>query len=63
VVAERIAEMLPESQRERRLVLIPLSSTQFVVQPDEDEPWESAVFYETGGERYLHMGLRAMRER
>jgi CubicO group peptidase (beta-lactamase class C family) len=63
VVAERIAELLPESQRERRLVLIPLSSTQFVVRPDEDEPWVSAVFYETGGERYLHMGLRAMRGR
>jgi hypothetical protein len=62
-VAERIAELLPEDQRERRLVLIPLSSTRFVVQPGEDEPWVSAVFYESGGERYLHMGLRAMRER
>jgi CubicO group peptidase (beta-lactamase class C family) len=63
VVAERIAELLPESQRERRLELLPVTPTLFVTRDDDEDQWTSAVFYTANGDRYMHMGLRAMRGR
>jgi hypothetical protein len=32
--------------------------------PEEDgEPWEPVVMYEANGQRYLHVSLRAVRQR
>jgi CubicO group peptidase (beta-lactamase class C family) len=63
VIDEALAELLPASEREHQLTFIPIGDRQFVTRVDEDEPWMSAIFYESGGERYMHMGLRALRER
>jgi CubicO group peptidase (beta-lactamase class C family) len=62
VISESLAELLPESQRERRLTFLPVGGSQFVTRDDDGDPWASAIFYEADGRRYLHMGLRAMPE-
>ena len=58
---ERLADMLPESKREQRLKLLPVTSSVFVTRVDEDDDWTSAVFYESNEQRYLHISLRAAR--
>jgi hypothetical protein len=63
ILAEELAAQLPESQRERDLDFFPIDKDHFVVRHDEDDPWASALFYRSNGERYLHLGLRAMRAR
>jgi hypothetical protein len=63
VIDEKLAAQLPESEREHRLTFLPVTATQFVTRIEEEEPWSSAIFYESDGERYMHMGLRAMRAR
>lgn len=63
VIDEALAAELPESQREHDLTFVPVSQRQFVTRTDEDEPWMSAIFYESDGDRYMHMGFRALRER
>jgi CubicO group peptidase (beta-lactamase class C family) len=63
VIDEALAAQMPESQREHELTFLPVSATQFVARSDEDEPWMSAIFYESDGDRYMHMGFRALRER
>lgn len=62
VLDDRIAEMLPESQREQRLDFVPAGGSRFLMRQEDTDPWTSALFYESDGRRYLHMGLRAMRE-
>lgn len=57
------AAQMPESLREQAVTLLPVSATQFVTRFDDADPWQSAIFYESGGDRYMHMGLRALRER
>jgi CubicO group peptidase (beta-lactamase class C family) len=61
VTAPRIAELLPESQRERRMALLPVSAELFVTRNDPDDPWTPAVFSSADGQRYLHIGGRAVR--
>jgi hypothetical protein len=61
VIDERIAALLPESQRERRLDLLPVTPELFVTRDSPDDPWTTAVFASSGGEVYLHMGARAVR--
>jgi CubicO group peptidase (beta-lactamase class C family) len=61
IIAPDIAAMIPESQRERHVTFVPVSQSLFVMRDDEDDSWTSAVFAESGGQRYLHIGGRAMR--
>jgi CubicO group peptidase (beta-lactamase class C family) len=63
LLSKELAEQLPESMREREFDFLPVDQQRFVVRLDEDDPWSSALFYESDGERYLHIGLRAMRAR
>lgn len=61
VIDERMAALLPQSQRERRLDLLPVTPELFVTRFDPDEPWTPAVFASSAGQFYLHMGARAIR--
>jgi CubicO group peptidase (beta-lactamase class C family) len=61
VIDERIAALLPESQRERRIELLPVTPELFVTRESPEEPWTPAVFASSDGETYLHMGARAVR--
>lgn len=61
IVSERIAALLPESQRERRVAFRPVTPSLYVGRMGDDEAWTPAVFYEANGHRYVHLGLRAMR--
>jgi CubicO group peptidase (beta-lactamase class C family) len=63
LLSEELAAQLPESMRERDFDFLPVDQNHFVVRLDEEDPWSSALFYESHGERYLHIGLRAMRAR
>jgi hypothetical protein len=61
VVDPRIGELLPEDKRRSTLVLYPVTDEQWVAelaaQPGE---WIPAVFSESDGRGYLHLGGRAM---
>jgi CubicO group peptidase (beta-lactamase class C family) len=61
LLSEELAAQLPESQRERDIDFLPVDEDHFVLRVDEDDPWSSALFYRSNGDRYLHVGLRAMR--
>ncbi|HKE68479.1 MAG TPA: serine hydrolase domain-containing protein [Nocardioidaceae bacterium] len=62
VISEQIAELLPPAQRERRQEMLPIEDDFYVMRPDDDgDPWLPVVFYESGGQHYLHTGLRAVR--
>ncbi len=62
VISELIAQMLPPAEREHHRELVPVTDTFYLMRPeDETSPWEPAMFYEAGGEKYLHVGLRAIR--
>ena len=64
IISERIAEMLPPGELEHRRRLVPVTDRLYVMSPDEDgDPWEPVVMYEADGQRYLHVALRAVRER
>jgi CubicO group peptidase (beta-lactamase class C family) len=63
LLSEELAAQLPESMRERDLTFVPVSQRQFLTRLDDDDPWSSALFYESNGDRYVHLGLRAMRAR
>jgi CubicO group peptidase (beta-lactamase class C family) len=63
LLSEELAAQLPESQRERELDFLPVDEDHFVLRVDDEDPWSSALFYRSNGERYLHVGLRAMRAR
>jgi CubicO group peptidase (beta-lactamase class C family) len=63
ILSEELAAQLPESMRERDLKFVPVDQHHFLTRIEEDDPWMSALFYESNGERYLHIGLRAMRAR
>ena len=64
IISERIAAMLPPDQQEDRRRLVPVTDSLYVMSPDDPgDPWEPVVVYEAEGQRYLHIGLRAVRER
>ena len=54
--------MLPPAQRERRQQMVPVADDFYLMSPDDEaDPWLPVVFYESGGQHYLHTGLRAVR--
>ena len=61
IVDETLAALIPESQRERELTFLPTGGSRFLTRTDPHDQWTSALFYESDGDRYLHMGLRALR--
>ncbi|MGH3454295.1 MAG: serine hydrolase domain-containing protein [Nocardioidaceae bacterium] len=63
IISEQIAQMLPPNQREQRHEMVPVDDDFYVMRPDDDaDPWRPVVFYESGGQHYMHSGLRAIRK-
>ncbi len=56
---QRIAEMFPESQRVQRFQLYPVSADHWLARMPGTAELTPAVFSESDGRRYLHMGGRA----
>ncbi|HVE98323.1 MAG TPA: serine hydrolase domain-containing protein, partial [Mycobacteriales bacterium] len=55
----KIAEMFPESQRQSTLTLHPVTEDRWLAKMAESDDWTPAVFSESNGRRYMHMGGRA----
>lgn len=58
----KIAEMFPESQRERSVSFHPVTPDRWLAKLPGSDDWTPAVFSESNGRRYLHMGGRAFVE-